>query len=63
MLKRFVEAAKNAIFGVATEREEGQGMAEYALILVGVAIVVIAALALMGPAIANLLNRVSASLS
>ncbi len=34
-------------------REEGQGLVEYALILVLVAIVVIVILALLGPAIGN----------
>ncbi len=37
-------------------REEGQGIVEYALILVFVAIAVIASLALMGPAIGNVFS-------
>lgn len=40
-------------------REEGQGLVEYALILVLVAIVVIAILLLMGPQIANVFSRVT----
>ena len=40
-------------------REEGQGLVEYALILVLVAIVVIAILALLGPQIANIFSRVT----
>lgn len=37
-------------------RESGQGLVEYALILVLVAIVVIAVLALVGPAIGNVFS-------
>lgn len=40
-------------------REEGQGLVEYALILVLVAIVVIAILALLGPQIANVFSRIT----
>jgi pilus assembly protein Flp/PilA len=39
-------------------REEGQGLVEYALILVLVAIVVIAALLVLGPAVGNVFSRV-----
>jgi pilus assembly protein Flp/PilA len=40
-------------------REEGQGLVEYALILVLVAIVVIAILLLLGPQIANVFSRIT----
>ena len=40
-------------------REEGQGLVEYALILVLVAIVVIAILLLLGPQIANIFSRIT----
>ncbi len=40
-------------------REEGQGLVEYALILVFVAIVVIAILTLLGPQIANIFSRIT----
>lgn len=40
-------------------REEGQGLVEYALILVLVAIVVIAILLLVGPQIANIFSKVT----
>ncbi len=43
-------------------REEGQGMVEYALILAFVAILVIVALKFLQPAISNTLNTVSTSL-
>ena len=39
-------------------REEGQGLVEYALILVLVAIVVIVILAVMGPAIGNIFSQI-----
>ncbi len=39
-------------------REEGQGLVEYALILVLVAVVVIAILALLGPAIGNVFSTI-----
>jgi pilus assembly protein Flp/PilA len=39
-------------------REEGQGLVEYALILVLVAIVVIAILLLLGPAVGNVFSTI-----
>lgn len=39
-------------------REEGQGLVEYALILVLVAIVVIVILALLGPVIGNVFSSI-----
>lgn len=39
-------------------REEGQGLVEYALILVLVAVVVIVILALLGPAIGNIFSQI-----
>ena len=44
-------------------REKGQGLVEYALILVLVAIVVIAALMILGPLIGNVFSKVNSSLS
>lgn len=43
-------------------REEGQGLVEYALILVLVALVVIVILALLGPTIGNVFSNVVANL-
>jgi len=43
-------------------QEEGQGMVEYALILVLVAIVVIAILMLLGPQIGNIFSRITSGL-
>ncbi len=42
--------------------EEGQGLVEYALILVLVALVVIAILTLLGPQIANVFSQVTNAL-
>ena len=42
-------------------REEGQGLVEYALILVLVALVVIIILALLGPAIGNIFSNLVAN--
>jgi len=39
-------------------KEKGQGLVEYALILVLVAVVVIAILALLGPAIAKVFQQI-----
>jgi pilus assembly protein Flp/PilA len=43
-------------------KERGQGMVEYALILVLVAVVVIAALTIMGPLVKNIFSTINASL-
>ncbi|HUT19418.1 MAG TPA: Flp family type IVb pilin [Anaerolineae bacterium] len=43
-------------------REEGQGLVEYALILVLVAIVVIAILIILGPTIGNVFSTIIAAL-
>ena len=43
-------------------KEKGQGLVEYALILVLVAIVVIAVLAILGPAIGNVFSTIVASI-
>ena len=43
-------------------REEGQGLVEYALILVLVAIVVIAVLLLLGPVIGNVFSNITEAL-
>ncbi|MGC8952608.1 Flp family type IVb pilin [Chloroflexus sp.] len=40
-------------------KEEGQGLVEYALILVLIAVVVIGALTLLGNNISNLFNKLS----
>lgn len=42
---------------------KGQGLVEYALLLVLIAIVVIVMLALLGPQVGNVLSRVNTALS
>ena len=44
-------------------KEKGQGLVEYALILVLVAIVVIAVLTLLGPIIGNVFTKVNKTLN
>jgi len=44
-------------------KESGQGLVEYAFILVLVAIVVIAALLFMGPFLGNVFSKINSSLS
>jgi pilus assembly protein Flp/PilA len=44
-------------------KEKGQGLVEYALILVLVAVVVIAVLLLLGPIIGNVFTKSNSSLS
>jgi pilus assembly protein Flp/PilA len=44
-------------------KQKGQGLVEYALILVLVAIVVIAALMILGPIIGNTFSTINASLT
>ena len=43
------------------DRQEGQTMAEYALILGGIAVVVIAGILVLGPAISNLFKSTGSS--
>ena len=45
------------------DEEAGQGMVEYALILVMVAVVVIAVLIILGPVVGNLYSNITTSLS
>jgi len=46
-----------------TENEKGQGLVEYALLLVLVAIVVFAVLMLLGPIVGNVFSTLNNSLS
>jgi pilus assembly protein Flp/PilA len=56
-----VEATKGAKQMLYNAREAGQGLVEYALILVLVAVVVIAILTLLGPAIGNVFSTIANS--
>lgn len=44
-------------------REKGQGLVEYALVLVLVAVVVIAILTVLGPQVGNVFSRITAGLA
>ena len=44
------------------QREDGQGLVEYALVLVLVAVVIIAILTLLGPQIGNVFSRITSGL-
>jgi pilus assembly protein Flp/PilA len=57
----FGQQQKEMITTLYLPREEGQGLVEYALILVLVAIVVIVILALLGPAIGNIFSNIYAN--
>ncbi|MCQ3936944.1 MAG: pilus assembly protein [Chloroflexi bacterium] len=46
-----------------TPKENGQGLVEYAFILVLVAIIVIVALLMIGPFLGNVFSQVNSSLS
>ncbi len=43
-------------------KEKGQGLVEYALILVLVAVVVIAVLTLLGPIVANVFSEINSAM-
>ncbi len=45
------------------EHEEGQGLVEYALVIVLVAVVIVMIVALLGPQIGNLFSRVTNGIS
>ena len=47
---------------LCTVRERGQGLVEYALILVLVAVVVVAALLILGPLIGNVFTKLNSGL-
>jgi pilus assembly protein Flp/PilA len=60
-LGEILKKGENAM--LLSPREKGQGLVEYALILVLVAIVVIAALLLLGPVVGGAFSTVNTSLS
>ena len=52
----------NALISLFDQDEEGQGLAEYALILALIAIVAIVALLFLGGAISDILNEIGTSI-
>ncbi len=57
-----IMAGKEVTTMLFAPKEKGQGLVEYALILVLVAVVVIVILALLGPAIGNIFSNVMKSI-
>ena len=51
----------NALINLLRREDEGQGLAEYALILALIAIVAIVALIFLGTQVSNILNTVATS--
>ena len=56
-----VEQISTAVKAYFPEREEGQGMVEYGLIIALVAVVAIAGLIILGPKIASLFTSLGSS--
>ncbi len=56
-------AAKARALSLLVRNEEGQGMVEYALILVLIAIVVIVVLAVVGHQVSDVFNNINSGLS
>jgi len=54
---------KGVMHMIFFQKERGQGLVEYALILVLVAIVVIAALMVLGPVIGNTFSSINSSIT
>ncbi len=52
-----IEPLDGFLVRLTTHDEEGQGMLEYALIITFVALVVIAALFILGPKVGNMFNE------
>jgi pilus assembly protein Flp/PilA len=46
-----------------TKRERGQGLVEYALLIILIAIVVMATLSMIPPPVANIFNEIGATLT
>jgi pilus assembly protein Flp/PilA len=63
MMQENLKKGETNMLFAPKENEKGQGLVEYALILVLVAIVVIAVLMLLGPIIGNVFSTINDSLS
>jgi pilus assembly protein Flp/PilA len=61
-MRNRLSSVVSRVRGQVDVHEEGQGLAEYGLILAGVALLAIVAVFALGPKIGELLNRVSSSL-
>ena len=63
MVRAIIIYRSGGIIMLYVPQEEGQGLVEYALILVLVAVVVIVILALLGPAIGNIFSNIVCALN
>ena len=61
-MSRIASKVREIVASYIPQHEEGQGLAEYGLILAGVALLAIVAIFALGPKIGSLLNKVSSSL-
>lgn len=62
MLTQFLLYAKTWLMGLGLSEEEGQGLVEYALIILLVSIVVIVVLGLLGGQVQNVFNQITIAL-
>jgi pilus assembly protein Flp/PilA len=62
MLRSRLEGVQRALLRAIPGKQEGQGLAEYGLILAGVAVLAIVAIFALGPRIGTMMNRISSSL-
>jgi Flp pilus assembly pilin Flp len=62
MINRLVSGITQAVFGLFPQREEGQGMVEYGLILSFVALIVVGSLIVMGPKLKSYLSSITTSI-
>ena len=58
MLRRMTRFVRDCV----PEREEGQGLVEYAMVLLGISIAVLVALFALGPKLNDFYNAIGASL-
>jgi pilus assembly protein Flp/PilA len=63
MIRRILSTGQAWLFSFIPEREDGQGMAEYGLILAGVAVLAIIAVFALGGKLGNMINKINSSLS
>ena len=61
-MSHLMSKVRETVASYIPAHEEGQGLAEYGLILAGVALLAIVAIFALGPKIGSLLNKVSSSL-
>jgi pilus assembly protein Flp/PilA len=62
MLSNMFFQAKWFLNKFCARQEKGQGLIEYALIILLIAVVVIVALSALGPVVSNVFDRISANL-